>query len=159
MQAITPCLWFASQAEEAMQFYLSVFPQAEMVNVMRHTASSPGTEGTLLAATFRLQGQEFMVLNGNPNVALGPTISFMVSCRDQAEVDAYWDQLLEGGKSMACGWLQDRFGVAWQITPARLPEMLRDGDRARADRVMKAMMGMVKLDIAGLEAAWRDEAA
>jgi predicted 3-demethylubiquinone-9 3-methyltransferase (glyoxalase superfamily) len=155
---ITPCLWFDGKAEEAVEFYRSVFPETEIVTTLRYTEAGPGPVGGVLAITFRLRGEEFLALNGGPHFSFTPAISVLVRCRDQAELDLYWEKLLAGGEAMQCGWLRDRFGVTWQIVPEKLLAMHQDADRARAARVMRAMMGMVKLDIAGLEAAYRDAA-
>ena len=154
MQTIAPCLWFDDKAEEAMNFYLSIFKNAKLVELMHYGEAGPGKKGSLLAATFELEGQEFMVLNGGPMFQFTPAISFFVKCQTQEEVDGYWDKLLAGGQAQQCGWLTDRYGVSWQIVPTVLGEMLKDKDAAKATRVMQAMMKMVKLDIAGLKRAY-----
>ena len=153
-QKIVPCLWFDGKAEEAMNFYLSVFRQGKVTNVMLHGEAGPGPKGTVLAVTFELEGQQFMGLNGGPQYSFTPAISLFVKCKDQAEVDHYWDKLQAGGgKPVQCGWLTDKYGVSWQIIPNGLLEMLQDKDEAKAKRTMEAMMEMVKLDIAALKKA------
>jgi len=153
-QKITPCLWFDGKAEEAMNFYLSIFKNGKVVSVMRHGEAGPGPKGSVLAVTFELEGQEFMGLNGGRHYSFTPAISMFVKCRDQAEVDHYWENLMAGGgKPMQCGWLTDKYGVFWQIVPTALGEMLQDKDPAKAKRAMEAMMQMVKLDIAALRKA------
>ena len=153
-QKITPCLWFDGKTEEAMNFYLSIFKNGKVVSVMRHGEAGPGPKGSVLAVTFELEGQEFMGLNGGRHYSFTPAISMFVKCRDQAEVDHYWENLMAGGgKPMQCGWLTDKYGVFWQIVPTALGEMLQDKDPAKAKRAMEAMMQMVKLDIAALRKA------
>ncbi|HZZ09773.1 MAG TPA: VOC family protein [Paraburkholderia sp.] len=155
MQKIAPCLWFDGRAEEAARFYIGVFGNSRITTTLHHTEASPGDPGDVLAITFELDGQEFVALNGGPNFTFSPAISLFVHCGSQEEIDTYWARLAEGGQLWQCGWLQDRFGVSWQIVPDVLSEMLRDPDRAKANRAMQAMMNMVKLDIAQLEAAFR----
>ncbi|MEX3789334.1 MULTISPECIES: VOC family protein [Paraburkholderia] len=157
MQKIAPCLWFDGNAEEAAEFYTSVFPASRIATTLHSTDAGPGPAGEVVAVTFEIEGQEFMVLNGGPQYKFTPAISLMVHCDSQEEVDRYWSKLLDGGEPVACGWLRDRFGVSWQITPNVLLQMLRDPDRAKASRVMAQMMKMVKLDIAPLEQAYRGE--
>ncbi|MCC8396248.1 VOC family protein [Paraburkholderia sp. MMS20-SJTR3] len=158
MQKIAPCLWFDGQAEEAARFYLSVFSGSRIAATLHYTEASPGRTGDVLAVTFEIEGQEFMALNGGPQYQFTPAISLMVHCSSQAEVDRYWSALLDsGGKTMACGWLTDRYGVSWQIVPDVLLDMLRDPDHDKANRVMAAMMKMIKLDIGELEKAWRGD--
>ena len=154
MQKITPFLWFNGQAEEAMQFYTSVFPDSRVVDVMRYGDAGPGPKGSVMSCTFELEGQAFIALNGGPMFQFSPAISFFVKCATQAEVDSLWEKLAAGGRVQQCGWLQDRFGVSWQVVPTVLGTMLQDADRAKSSRVMKAMMKMVKLDIAALERAY-----
>ncbi|MES2102336.1 MAG: VOC family protein [Pseudomonadota bacterium] len=154
MQTIHPCLWFDGRAEEAMNFYMGIFPDARMTDVLRWGDAGPGPKGSVLTCTFELAGQTFMALNGGPQYQFTPAISLVVNCATQAEVDRYWDALLAGGGTpVQCGWITDRFGVSWQIVPEQLPRLLQDKDPARADRAMNAMMQMVKLDIAALERA------
>ena len=154
MQKITPFLWFNGQAEEAMQFYMCVFPDSRVVDVMRYGDAGPGPKGSVMSCTFELEGQAFIALNGGPMFQFSPAISFFVKCATQAEVDSLWEKLADGGRVQQCGWLQDRFGVSWQVVPTVLGTMLQDADRAKSSRVMKAMMKMVKLDIAALERAY-----
>ena len=154
MQKITPFLWFNGQAEEAMQFYTSVFPNARVGDVTRYGDAGPGPKGSVMSCTFELEGQAFIALNGGPMFQFSPAISFFVDCATQSEVDTLWATLADGGRVQQCGWLQDRFGVSWQVVPTVLGRMLQDADRAKSKRVMEAMMKMVKLDIAALERAY-----
>lgn len=155
MQKISTCLWFDGKAEEAMKFYLSIFKNGKVVNVMHYGEAGPGPKGSVLAVTFELEGQEFIGLNGGPQSQFTPAISMFVKCQTQAEVDDYWEKLLAGGgKPQQCGWLTDKFGVSWQIVPTALGDMLRDKDAKKAQRAMQAMMQMVKLDIAALKKAY-----
>jgi predicted 3-demethylubiquinone-9 3-methyltransferase (glyoxalase superfamily) len=151
------CLWFDGQAEDAANFYVSTFracgQPAEITRTLRHGEAGPGTPGTVLAVEFVLAGQTVMALNGGPQYKVSPAISLMVDCADQAEVDRFWDALTRGGAPVQCGWLTDRFGVSWQIVPTGLVGMLCDPDPAKAARAMRAMMSMVKFDIAAIEAA------
>ena len=155
MQKLVTFLWFDGQAEDAVNFYLSVFPKAKAGKVLRWGDVGPGPKGSVLTASFELAGQEFTALNGGPQYKFTPAVSFMIPCDTQQEVDDYWSKLLAGGgQPSACGWLTDRFGVSWQVTPVGLQEMLMDKDQAKANRVMEAMMKMVKLDIAVLKCAY-----
>ena len=154
MQKIVPCLWFDGRAEEAMRFYQSIFSSAKTFNVMRYTDAGPGPEGSVLSVMFELEGQEFIALNGGPMFKFTPAISLFVKCSTQDEVDMYWTRLLEGGMAQQCGWLNDKFGVSWQIVPVALSGMLQDKDAGKASRVMQAMLKMVKLDIRLLQAAY-----
>jgi predicted 3-demethylubiquinone-9 3-methyltransferase (glyoxalase superfamily) len=154
MQKISPFLWFDNNAEEAMNFYLSVFKDSKVIRVARNPPGSPGPEGAFLVASIQLEGQEIIMMNGDPGHPLTDAISLTINCGSQEEVDYYWNKLLEnGGKEIACGWLKDRFGLYWQVTPTILPQLLSDPDRAKAGRVMQAMMKMIKLDLAGVKAA------
>jgi predicted 3-demethylubiquinone-9 3-methyltransferase (glyoxalase superfamily) len=154
MQKISPFIWFDNNAEEAMNFYLSVFKDSKVIRAARNPVGSPGTDGAFLVASIQLEGQEIILLNGGPGHPLTDAISLTINCVSQEEVDYYWDKLLEGGgKEIACGWLKDRFGLYWQVTPVILPQLLSDPDRAKAGRVMQAMMKMIKLDIAAVKAA------
>ena len=156
---ITPCLWFADEAEEAAALYTSTFPNSRITDVSRY--GEEGQEihgrapGSVMTVAFELDGQPFTALNGGPVFRFNESISFMVACEDQAEVDRYWDRLSEGGDPAAqqCGWLKDRFGVSWQVVPTRLSKLLADPDPERAARTMAALLAMKKLDIAALEAA------
>ena len=155
MSKPVPFLWFDGRVEEAVEFYTSVFPDSKVQQLERYPEGSPdGLAGQVMLATFSLNGQEVMALNGGPHFELSPAFSFFVSCEDQAEVDKYWDALLEGGEPSQCGWLVDRFGLSWQIVPTALGRLLSDPDQERAGRVMQAMLGMIKLDVAGLQAAY-----
>lgn len=155
MVSITPFLWFDGQVRQAVEFYVSVFPDAELVSVSEFPGEAPERQaGDLMTATVRLAGQEITILDGGPAFTLDPAFSFFVSCANQEEVDYYWNALLEGGEASQCGWLTDQFGLSWQIVPTRLGELLSSSDRDAADRALQAMLKMVKLDIAGLEAAY-----
>jgi len=154
MQKISPFIWFDNNAEEAMNFYLSIFKDSKAVRVAHNPPGAPGPEGALLVASIQLEGQEIILMNGGPGHPLTDAISLTVNCSNQEEVDYYWNKLLEGGgNEIACGWLKEKFGLYWQITPISLPQLLSDPDRAKAGRVMQAMMKMIKLDIAAVKAA------
>ncbi len=154
MQKITPFLWFNDNAEEAVKFYVSVFKKkAKMGRVARYTEGTPGTPGAVMTVDFKLFGQEFIALNGGPIFKFTEAISFVVNCETQREVDYYWKKLSAGGKKVQCGWLTDKYGLSWQIVPTILTELASGKDRAKATRVMKAMMKMVKLDIKKLKQA------
>jgi predicted 3-demethylubiquinone-9 3-methyltransferase (glyoxalase superfamily) len=154
-QKITPCLWFDGNAEEAVQFYTSVFPESSIQDINRSKMDYPGGKaGSVLMITFTLAGQSYLALNGGPFHKFNEAISLSVDCEDQAEVDRLWTALTaDGGKPVQCGWLTDKYGLSWQIVPRRLPELLSDPDAAKAKRVMEAMMQMVKIDVAKLETA------
>ncbi|MFH0131765.1 VOC family protein [Variovorax sp. VaC1] len=154
MQKIVPCLWFDGNGEEAVKFYTGIFPNSRVTDKLLWGDTNPALKGSLLTAVFELQGQEFMVINGGPQFKFTPAISMYLRCETQAEVDNYWNRLLEGGKPMECGWLTDRYGVAWQIVPDGLIEMFQDKDPAKAARAMQSMMTMVKLDIAAVRKAF-----
>ena len=151
MPSITPSLWFDNNLEEAAQFYTSIFPNSTIELVNRNTAS--GTPGDVVYGIFVLDGQRFLAINGGPQFHFTEAVSFMIHCKDQDEVDYYWDRLLDGGEESQCGWLKDRFGLSWQVVPDRLLELQQDPDPARAGAAMKAMMGMCKIVIAELEDA------
>lgn len=151
---ITPFLWFDHQAEEAANFYTSIFKNSKRGTVMRYGEEGPGPKGTVMSTTFELEGQEFIALNGGPMFTFSPAISFFVKCDTQAEVDHFWEKLSAGGEMQPCGWLKDRYGVSWQIVPTVLGEMLADEDPEKAGRVMRAMLQMKKLDIEGLKRAY-----
>ena len=153
MQAITPFLWFDSQAEEAATYYVSVFDDSEITGISRYPENTPGPAGSVMTVRFTLKGQEFTALNGGPEFDFTPAVSLYVHCTDQDEVDRYWDALLDGGRSQSCGWVTDRFGVTWQIVPDRLGELLADPDPGRANRAMQAMLKMDKIEIKSLEDA------
>jgi predicted 3-demethylubiquinone-9 3-methyltransferase (glyoxalase superfamily) len=153
MSRLTPCLWFDTEGEEAARFYTSVFPNSRIVDVARYGEAGPRPEGTVMVVTFELDGERFLALNGGPEFTFSEAISFQVDCGTQDEVDAFWSALSEGGEEGPCGWLKDRYGLSWQIVPARLPELLSDPDREKAQRVMRAMLSMKKIEIEALEAA------
>jgi predicted 3-demethylubiquinone-9 3-methyltransferase (glyoxalase superfamily) len=156
MSRITPCLWFDGKAEEAANFYVSLLPDSRIDNVVRSPADYPaGKAGDVLTVEFTLAGQSFLAMNGGPGPVFTDATSFIINCDDQAEVDRLWGALTaDGGTPVACGWLKDRYGFPWQITPTELPKMLADPDREKARRAMEAMMDMVKLDIAALRRAY-----
>jgi predicted 3-demethylubiquinone-9 3-methyltransferase (glyoxalase superfamily) len=157
-QALTTCLWFDTQAEEAASFYTGVFKDSRPGRVYRNTEAGPGPAGSVVLVEFELNGQKFSALNGGPQFTFNEAVSIVVPCADQAEVDYYWDSLLSGGgQEVACGWLRDKYGLAWQIVPARLFEMLSSPDQAAAARATQVMLNMVKLDIAALERAYAGE--
>jgi predicted 3-demethylubiquinone-9 3-methyltransferase (glyoxalase superfamily) len=153
MQKITPFLWFDDNAEEAMNFYVSIFKNSEVVSVTRYGDAGPGPKGRVMSATFRLDGQTFMALNGGPYFKFTEAISLFVDCESQGEVDDLWEKLSAGGSKGQCGWLKDKFGLSWQIIPSALREMLNDPDAGRSQRVMKAMLQMNKIDISLLRRA------
>ncbi|HKP96684.1 MAG TPA: VOC family protein [Fibrobacteria bacterium] len=155
MQKITPCLWFDGKAEEAMQFYVSIFKKSKIGKVTRYGKEGPGKPGSVMSATFQLEGRTFHALNGGPAFAFTPAISFFVDCKTQAEVDALWKKLCKGGRPNPCGWLQDKFGVSWQIIPSVLGKYLGDKDPVKSQRVMQAMLQMTKIDIEGLKRAYK----
>ncbi len=154
MQKITPFLWFDGKAEEAMNFYVSIFKNSKVVRVSRYGDAGPGPKGTVMSATFQLEGQEFFALNGGPQFTFSPAVSFFVNCETQQEVDELWEKLSDGGEQEQCGWLRDKYGLSWQIIPSVLGTMLQDKDPAKAQRVMQAMLQMKKIDIARLQAAY-----
>ena len=153
MQKITPFLWFDNQAEEAMKFYTSIFENSKIGRVTHYGDAGPGPKGTVMSATFELEGQEFMALNGGPQFKFSPAISFYVNCKTQQEVDELWAKLSAGGKTERCGWLTDKFGLSWQIIPSILGELLHDTDPDKSQRVMRAMLQMDKISIEGLKQA------
>lgn len=154
MQKIAPMLWFDKEGLEAAEFYVSVFPNSKIDKVARYPEGTPGVAGSVMTVGFTLDGEAFTALNGGPHFKFTEAVSFVISCDDQAEVDHYWDKLISGGgQPSQCGWLKDRFGLSWQVTPKRLIELGSDPDKAKAGRVMAAMMQMAKIDIAKLEEA------
>jgi len=157
MQKITPFLWFDSNAEEAANFYTSIFKNSKILNVARYGDAGPGPKGSAMTVTFQLEEQQFIALNGGPHYTFTPAISFFVNCETQAEVDELWNQLSAGGKEVQCGWLQDKFGLSWQIIPKQLMELMSDKDPTKSQRVFKAMLKMTKIDIDGLQRAYRGE--
>jgi predicted 3-demethylubiquinone-9 3-methyltransferase (glyoxalase superfamily) len=147
IQKITPFLWFDHQAEEAANYYASIFPNSKVVKVLRYGETGPGTAGSVMTVEFQLEGQTFVGLNGGPHFKFTEAISFVVNCQTQDEVDFYWNKLSAGGAEVECGWVKDRYGLSWQIVPTVLFELLADPDPAKAQRVMQAMLTMKKLDI------------
>jgi len=154
MQKITPFLWFDHQAEEAAKFYVSLFKNSKVVSVSRYGDAGPGPKGTVMVVAFQLDGQEFLALNGGPQFKFSPAVSLVVNCETQEEVDKLWEKLSEGGQKQQCGWLQDKYGLSWQIVPTVLGKLMQDKDAKKSERVMKAMLQMHKLDIAGLKQAY-----
>lgn len=156
MQKVTPFLWFDNQAEEAANFYASIFKNSKIGVISRYPEGGPAPAGQAMTVSFELEGLEFTALNAGPMFKFTEAISFYINCAGQEEVDYYWDRLLEGGgKPSQCGWLKDRFGLSWQVIPEALPRLLKGSDGARSGRVMQAMMQMAKIDVAQLEAAAR----
>jgi predicted 3-demethylubiquinone-9 3-methyltransferase (glyoxalase superfamily) len=153
-RALVTCLWFDTQAEEAATFYTGIFKDAKLGAVHRSTEAGPGPVGSVVLVEFELNGQKFSALNGGPQFTFNEAVSIVVPCADQAEVDYYWDRLSAGGQEVACGWLKDRYGLCWQIVPTVFFEMIADPDPARVGRVMRAMMGMTRFDVAGLREAY-----
>lgn len=156
MQTITPFLWFDGKAEEAVNFYTSIFKNSKVGGVTYYGEEPPGPKGTVMTATFQLDGQEFMALNGGPQFFFTPAISFFVNCETQEEVDNFWEKLSEGGEKGRCGWLKDKFGLSWQIVPSALGQMLSDKDPQKSKSVMTALLQMNKLDIEGLKRAYEE---
>ncbi len=158
MQSISPCLWFDGQAEEAVHFYLKIFKNSHILKTSYYGEAGAEVSGqpkdTVMVIYFQLDGQEFVALNGGPDFHFTPAISLVVDCHSQEEIDDLWQKFSEGGKEVQCGWITDKFGVSWQIVPKILPEMLNDPDRTKSERVMKAMLKMVKLDIRTLKLAY-----
>ena len=159
MDKISPCLWFDGTAEDAARFYTSIFPDSRIDSIDRAPGETPsGPKDMVLTVNFTLAGRSYIGLNGGPDFKFSEAISLSIDCQDQAEVDRYWDSLLaDGGEESVCGWLKDQFGVSWQVVPRQLPEMLNSPDREAAARALEAMLKMVKLDVAGLERAFRGE--
>jgi predicted 3-demethylubiquinone-9 3-methyltransferase (glyoxalase superfamily) len=150
---ITPCLWFDSQAAEAAELYVSLFPSSRIVSTTYYGEGAPMPAGSVLTVTFELEGHQFVALNGGPAFSFDEAISFQIHCEDQAETDHYWDALVDGGEEGQCGWLKDRYGLSWQVVPVGLPELLSDPDPDRARRAMDAMLKMQRLDIAAIKKA------
>ena len=157
MQKITPFLWFDGKAEEAMNFYTSIFKNSKIGRITRYGDAGPGPKGAVMSATFQLDRQEFMALNGGPQFKFTEAISFFVNCETQEEVDELWEKLSAGGQKSRCGWLKDKYGLSWQIIPSALGKMLGDKDPEKSQRVMKAMLQMDKIDIKGLEQAYKQQ--
>ncbi len=154
MQKITPFLWFDNQAEEAMNFYISIFKNSKVGSCSRYGEAGPGPKGTVMVARFQLDGQEFMALNAGPQFKFTEAISFLVNCETQPEIDEMWEKLSEGGEKGQCGWLKDKYGLSWQIVPPVLGEMMQDKDPEKSKRVMEAMLKMNKIDIETLKRAY-----
>jgi predicted 3-demethylubiquinone-9 3-methyltransferase (glyoxalase superfamily) len=152
-QKIVPNLWFDTQAEEAAEFYVSVFRNGRILNVTRYTEAGPRPAGTVMTVEFELDGQRFVGINGGPQFTFDEAVSFQITCEDQDEVDFFWEKLTEGGEESQCGWLKDRYGLSWQVVPTGMDELFADPDPTRAERAMQAMFGMRKLDLAALRAA------
>jgi predicted 3-demethylubiquinone-9 3-methyltransferase (glyoxalase superfamily) len=157
MQKITPYLWFENQAEEAANYYASIFKNSKIMDIQRYGEAGPGPAGTAMIVTFELEGQEFIALNGGPQFKFNEAISFYVDCKTQEEVDELWEKLSAGGEGGPCGWLKDKYGLSWQIIPKVLTELLSDPDPEKAERVMKAMLQMSKIDIEGLKKAYASQ--
>jgi len=153
---IVPHLWFEDNAEEAVNFYISVFENSRITDVSRYGDVGPGPKGQVMAMGFELEGQSFAAINGGPWAKFNGAVSFLIHCETQKEIDGYYEKLAEGGQEQPCGWLTDRFGLVWQVNYAKLPKMLTDSDALRANRVMEAMLSMKKIDIATLDAAYED---
>jgi predicted 3-demethylubiquinone-9 3-methyltransferase (glyoxalase superfamily) len=158
MKSIMPCLWFDKEAEEAVNFYISVFKNSNILDIARFTesmaAASGQPSGTVMTVAFQLNGQDFLALNGGPHFSFTPAVSFVVRCDSQDEIDYYWDKLSEGGEIEQCGWLRDKYGLSWQIVPSNIGEMIDDSDSSRTDKVMKALLGMKKIDMNALQKAF-----
>ena len=154
MQKIIPFLWFDGKAEEAINFYVSIFKNSKVLSVTRYGSAGPGPKGTVMSATFQLEGQDFYALNGGPQFKFTPAISLFVNCETQPEVDELWKKLSAGGREDQCGWLQDKYGLSWQIIPTALGRMLGDKDPEKANRAMQAMLKMKKIDIKGRQRAY-----
>ncbi|HEY7260590.1 MAG TPA: VOC family protein [Trebonia sp.] len=149
----TTFLWFDTQSEEAARYYVSIFKNSRLGTIHRYTSAGPGEEGSVMLVEFELNGQKFAALNGGPQYQFNAAVSFVVECADQAEVDYYWDRLAEGGQEIACGWVADKYGLSWQVTPTVFFDMISGPDTAKAARVTEAMLSMKKFDIAALERA------
>ncbi len=154
MQTITPFLWFDTQAEEAANFYVSIFKNSRILAITRYGDAGPGPKGSVMTVRFQLDGQEFIALNGGPHFKFTEAVSFSVDCKTQAEVDEFWEKLSAGGQEGPCGWLKDKYGLSWQVNPTILGEMLHDPDPQKAQRVVQAMLKMKKIDIQGLRRAY-----
>jgi predicted 3-demethylubiquinone-9 3-methyltransferase (glyoxalase superfamily) len=156
-QKITPFLWFDNNAEEAVNFYVSIFKNSKVLTVTRYGESGPGPKGAVMTASFQLEGQQFVALNGGPHFKFTEAISLVVNCKSQEEVDYFWEKLSDGGQKSQCGWLKDKFGLSWQIVPTVLGELVQGKDPEKSRRVMKAMLQMKKLDIEGLKQAYEQD--
>jgi predicted 3-demethylubiquinone-9 3-methyltransferase (glyoxalase superfamily) len=156
MPNITTFLWYDTQAEEAANFYASIFPNSKILAVARYPENAPAPKNSVMTVTFELDGHKFVALNGGPLFKFTEAISLLIECKSQEEVDHYWTRLVEGGQESQCGWLKDKFGLSWQVTPTALGELLSDPDRAKASRVMQSMLKMKKIDIAALKRAYHN---
>jgi len=154
MQKITPFLWFDGKAEEAANFYVSIFKNSKIASVTRYGEAGPGPKGTVMIVKFQLGGEEFLALNGGPQFTFSPAVSLVANCETQAEVDELWEKLSAGGEKLNCGWLTDKYGLSWQVVPTIVGELMQDKDAEKTNRVMQAIMGMNKLEIAGLRRAY-----
>ena len=155
MQAITPMLWFDTQAEEAARFYVSIFPNSKFIGLSHYGPDGPGQEGSVMTATFELNGQEFIALNGGPNFKFTEAVSFVINCDSQEEIDSYWAKLTaDGGDESVCGWLKDRYGLSWQVAPRKIREWVLTGDPERTQRVMAVVGNSRKLDLAAMQRAY-----
>ncbi len=154
MPTITPCLWFDGQAEEAAKFYTSIFKDSQITNIAHYGEGAPRPAGSVLTVAFQLDGQEYLALNGGPEFSFTEAVSFIVNCETQAEIDTYWAKLSEGGSEVQCGWLKDKYGLSWQIVPTILSELMSASDPEKSQRMMDALMSMVKLDISKLQQAY-----
>ena len=157
MEKISPFLWFDTQAEEAANFYTSIFKNSKINSITRYGDAGPGPKGSVMTVAFTLNGQDFVALNGGPIFKFNESISFVINCDSQEEIDYYWDNLLQGGTPSQCGWLKDKFGLSWQVAPTILPKLIQSKDPEKSKRVMQAMMKMVKFDIKTLENAATSE--
>jgi predicted 3-demethylubiquinone-9 3-methyltransferase (glyoxalase superfamily) len=157
IQKITPFLWFGNQAEEAANYYVSIFNDSLVNKVVRYGDAGPAQPGSVMTVSFEIEGQKFTALNGVPDIEFNPSISFVVNCESQEEVDYYWEKLTDGGEEQVCGWLKDRFGVSWQVVPTVMVDMMADPDPEKAKRVTEAMLKMVKIDIETLKKAYDHE--
>ena len=157
MQKINPFLWFDGNAEEAAKFYTSIFKNSKIHTISRYGDAGPGPKGTAMVVTFELEGQQFLALNGGPQFKFTPALSLFVNCETQQEVDELWEKLSEGGRKDRCGWLQDKYGVSWQIIPTTLGQLMADPDPKKSSRVMQAMLQMDKIDIARLQQAYQGQ--
>jgi predicted 3-demethylubiquinone-9 3-methyltransferase (glyoxalase superfamily) len=155
MSRVTPFLWFDNNAEEAVQYYTSIFKDSKILQTSRYGEAGPGPKGSVMTMRFQLNGQEFIALNGGPHFKFNEAISFVVSCETQKEIDEYWEKLTAGGKEIQCGWLKDKYGLSWQIVPTILGQLMSDKDPKKAKRVTQAMLKMVKMDIEGLKRAYQ----
>ncbi|MDH3306567.1 MAG: VOC family protein [Acidimicrobiia bacterium] len=153
MPRITPNLWFDAEGEAAADFYVSIFPNSKVNHVSHYGEAGSGESGSVMTVDFTLDGQPFMAINGGPRFPFTEAISLLINCADQGEVDYYWEKLTDGGEEVQCGWLKDRYGLSWQVVPPGMEELLADPDPGRSQRAMVAMLGMKKLDLAGLRAA------